>query len=165
MLKYRGGMWSEYCPLCELPYEPPFTEVPTNKDDDFYKLRNVDFNWLTNGLGFDRDTQRIIPLEKDNYYGQFPIKGSDGDLFTSEISIGNDGDSGWGPVFHEDCIKYIGKQLNRQITYEDGIEIFMLVGQGNRHGPYATGQDYDWREALEEQGSAYFHSPLIPKGR
>jgi hypothetical protein len=95
-------------------------------------------------------------------YGQFPIKGRKGDLFTSEITIGNDGDSGWGPVYHEDCIKYISSQLKRPVTYEDGIEIFKLVER--RRITYA-GQHFEWEEAVEEEGPAYFISPMDPKGK
>ena len=96
-------------------------------------------------------------------YGRFPIKGRKrNDLFTSEITIGNDGDSGWGPVYHEDCIKYISAQLNRPVTYEDGIEIFKLVE--NRRITYA-GQHFEWEEAAEEEGPAYFISPMDPKGQ
>lgn len=95
-------------------------------------------------------------------YGQFPIKGRKKDLFTSEITIGNDGDSGWGPVYHEDCIKYISTQLNRPVTYEDGIEIFKLVER--RHGPFQD-QHFQWEEAVEEEGPAYFISPMDPKGK
>jgi len=158
-------MHSEYCPLCQLPYDPPFAEVP-DKDDDMYpvyrKLKNIDFSWLENGLAFDRDTHAIIPVQGDDGYGQFPIKGRTQDLFTSEITIGNDGDAGWGPVFHEDCIRCISDQLKRPITYEDGIEIFKLV-EDNRVN--YGGQYYEWDEALEEEGVTYFYSPLNSKGK
>jgi hypothetical protein len=112
-------------------------------------------------LAFDRDTNEILPVEGDDMYGQFPIKGRKGALFTSEITIGNDGDSGWGPVYHEDCIKYVSAQLNRPVTYEDGIEIFKLVER--RHGPFQD-QHFEWEEAAEEEGPAYFISPMDPKG-
>ena len=168
-----GGMHSEYCPLCLLSYEPlPEIEEDEAYDDDdeedereenqLKKLSNVDLKWLRNGLAFDRDTHKILPVEGDDMYGQFPIKGRKGDLFTSEITIGNDGDAGWGPVFHEDCIKSVGAQLNRPVTYEDGIEIFKLVE--NRSGPF-HGQHFEWEEAVEEEGPAYFYSPMDPKGK
>ena len=167
-----GGMHSEYCPLCLLSYE----ELPEIDEDEEYdddeeeekevnqlkRLSNIDLNWLRNGLAFDRDTNKILPVEGDDMYGQFPIKGRKRDLFTSEITIGNDGDSGWGPVYHEDCIKYISSQLNRPVTYEDGIEIFKLVER--RRITYA-GQHFEWEEAIEEEGPAYFISPMDPKGK
>ena len=167
-----GGMHSEYCPLCLLSYE----ELPEIDEDEEYdddeeeekevnqlkRLSNIDLNWLRNGLAFDRDTNKILPVEGDDMYGQFPIKGRKRDLFTSEITIGNDGDSGWGPVYHEDCIKYVSAQLNRPVTYEDGIEIFKLVE--NRRITYA-GQHFEWEEAAEEVGPAYFISPMDPKGQ
>ena len=166
-------MHSEYCPLCLLSYEPlPDIEEEEEDDDDdeeeekeenqLKKLSNVDLSWLRNGLAFDRDTNEILPVEGDDMYGQFPIKGRKGDLFTSEITIGNDGDSGWGPVYHEDCIKYISSQLKRPVTYEDGIEIFKLVER--RRITYA-GQHFEWEEAVEEEGPAYFISPMDPKGK
>jgi hypothetical protein len=158
-------MHSEYCPLCQLPYETPFAEVP-DEDDDMYpvyrKLKNIDFGWLEHGLAFDRDTHAIVPVHGDDSYGQFPIKGRTHDLFTSEITIGNDGDAGWGPVFHEDCIRCISDQLKRPITYEDGIEIFKLVE--NKRIDYGN-QHYEWEEALEEEGVTYFYSPLNSKGK
>jgi len=167
-----GGMHSEYCPLCLLSYEPlPDIEEEEEYDDDeeeekeenqLKKLSNVDLSWLRNGLAFDRDTNEILPVEGDDMYGQFPIKGRKGDLFTSEITIGNDGDSGWGPVYHEDCIKYISSQLKRPVTYEDGIEIFKLVER--RRIPHG-GQHFEWEEAVEEEGPAYFISPMDPKGK
>lgn len=168
-----GGMHSEYCPLCLLSYEelPEIAEdVEYDEDDDeeerevnhLKKLSNVDLSWLRNGLAFDRDTNEILPVEGDDMYGQFPIKGRKRDLFTSEITIGNDGDSGWGPVYHEDCIKYVSAQLNRPVTYEDGIEIFKLVEY--RRGPF-QGQHFEWEEAAEEEGPAYFISPMEPKGK
>ena len=165
-----GGMHSEYCPLCLLSYEP-LPDIEEDDDDDeeeekeenqLKKLSNVDLTWLRNGLAFDRDTNEILPVEGDDMYGQFPIKGRKGDLFTSEITIGNDGDSGWGPVYHEDCIKYIRTQLNRPVTYEDGIEIFKLVER--RHGPFQD-QHFEWENAVEEEGPAYFISPMDPKGK
>jgi hypothetical protein len=164
-------MHSEYCPLCLLSYEPlPDIEEEEDEDDEeeekevnqLKKLSNVDLSWLRNGLAFDRDTNEILPVEGDDMYGQFPIKGRKGDLFTSEITIGNDGDSGWGPVYHEDCIKYISTQLNRPVTYEDGIEIFKLVER--RHGPFQD-QHFEWENAVEEEGPAYFISPMDPKGK
>jgi hypothetical protein len=169
-----GGMHSEYCPLCLLSYEPlPEIEEEEEYDDDdeeeekeenhLKKLSNVDLSWLQNGLAFDRDTNEILPVEGDDMYGRFPIKGRESnDLFTSEITIGNDGDSGWGPVYHEDCIKYVSAQLNRPITYEDGIEILKLVEY--RRGPF-QGQHFEWEEAAEEEGPAYFYSPMDPKGQ
>ena len=167
-----GGMHSEYCPLCLLSYEP-LPEIEEDDDDEdeeeekeenhLKKLSNVDLSWLRNGLAFDRDTNEILPVEGDDMYGRFPIKGRKrNDLFTSEITIGNDGDSGWGPVYHEDCIKYVSAQLNRPVTYEDGIEIFKLVE--NRRITYA-GQHFEWEEAAEEEGPAYFISPMDPKGQ
>ena len=167
-------MHSEYCPLCLLSYEPlPDIEEEEEDDDDddeeeekevnqLKKLSNVDLSWLQNGLAFDRDTNEILPVEGDDMYGKFPIKGRKGALFTSEITIGNDGDSGWGPVYHEDCIKYVSAQLNRPVTYEDGIEIFKMVE--NRRITYA-GQHFEWEEAAEEEGPAYFYSPMDPKGK
>jgi hypothetical protein len=156
---------SEYCPLCLMPYETPFAEAP-DRDDDMYpvyrKLQNIDFSWLENGLAFDRDTHAIIPVESDNQYAQFPIKGRPHDLFTSEMTIGNDGNAGWGPVYHEECIRCVSDQLKRAITYEDGIEIFKLVE--HRRNPYG-GQYYEWDDALEEEGVAYFYSPLNAKGK
>jgi hypothetical protein len=168
-----GGMYSEYCPLCELSYEPsPDIEEEEYDDDDeeeekevnqLKKLSNVDLSWLRNGLAFDRDTNEILPVEGDNSYGEFPIKGRESDdLFTSEMTRGNDGHSGWGPVYHEDCIKYISAQLKRPVTYEDGIEIFKLVE--HRRIPYA-GQHFEWEEAVEEEGPEYFISPMDPKGK
>jgi hypothetical protein len=158
-------MHSEYCPLCNLPYERPFAEAP-DRDDDMYpvyrKLQNIDFSWLENGLAFDRDTHTIIPVEGDNHYAQFPIKGRPEDLFTSEMTVGNDGDAGWGPVYHEECIQYISDQLKKPFTYEDGIEIFKLVE--HRRNEYG-GQYYEWADALEEEGVAYFYSPLNAKGK
>ena len=166
-------MHSEYCPLCLLSYEelPEIEEEEYDEDDDeeerkvnpLKKLSNVDLSWLRNGLAFDRDTNEILPVEGDDMYGRFPIKGRErNDLFTSEITIGNDGDSGWGPVYHEDCIKYVSAQLNRPITYEDGIEILKLVEY--RRGPF-QGQHFEWEEAAEEEGPAYFISPMDPKGK
>ena len=171
---HGGGMYSEYCPLCELSYEPlPDIEEEEEYDDDddeeekevnqLKKLSNVDLSWLQNGLAFDRDTNEILPVEGDNSYGEFPIKGRESDdLFTSEMTRGNDGHSGWGPVYHEDCIKYISAQLKRPVTYEDGMQIFKLVE--NRRIPYA-GQHFEWEEAVEEEGPAYFISPMDPKGK
>jgi hypothetical protein len=165
-----GGMHSEYCPLCLLSYEPlPDIEEEEYDDDEeeekeenhLKKLSNIDLSWLRNGLAFDRDTNEILPVEGDDMYGQFPIKGSKG-KFTSEITIGNDGDSGWGPVYHEDCIKYVSAQLKRPVTYEDGIEIFKLVKR--RDGPFQD-QHFEWERAAEEEGPAYFISPMDPKGK
>jgi len=162
-------MHSEYCPLCLLSYEP-LPDIEEEEDDDeeeekeenqLKKLSNVDLSWLRNGLAFDRDTNEILPVEGDDMYGQFPIKGSKG-KFTSEITIGNDGDSGWGPVYHEDCIKYVSTQLKRPVTYEDGIEIFKLVE--HRNGPFQD-QHFEWERAAEEEGPAYFISPMDPKGK
>lgn len=165
-----GGMHSEYCPLCLLSYEE-LPEIEEEEYDDeeereenhLKKLSNIDLSWLRNGLAFDRDTNAILPVEGDDMYGRFPIKGRESnDLFTSEITIGNDGDSGWGPVYHEDCIKYVSAQLKRPVTYEDGIEIFKLVKR--RDGPF-QGQHFEWEEAAEEEGPAYFISPMDPKGK
>jgi hypothetical protein len=74
----------------------------------------------------------------------------------------SEGEFGWGPVFHEDCIKYVSAQLKRPVTYEYGIEIFKLVE--NRRITYA-GQHFEWEEAVEEEGPAYFISPMDPKGK
>ena len=172
-----GGMHSEYCPLCELPYEelPEIAEEDDEDDDEakevnqLKRLSNVDLNWLRNGLAFDRETNEILPVEGDDMYGRFPIKGRKGNLFTSEITIGNDGDSGWGPVFHEDCIKYVSAQLKRPVTYEDGIEIFKLVKDRERQRGRSGQRDYqsqhfEWEEAVKAEGPAYFISPMDPKG-
>jgi hypothetical protein len=162
-----GGMHSEYCPLCLLSYEE-LPEIEEEYDDDeeeekeenqLKKLSNVNLSWLRNGLAFDRDTNEILPVEGDDMYGQFPIKGS-GELFTAEMY--SEGEFGWGPVFHEDCIKYVSAQLKRPITYEDGIEIFKLVE--NRRIPHG-GQHFEWEEAVEEEGPEYFISPMDPKGK
>ena len=174
-----GGMHSEYCPLCLLSYEelPEIEEEEYDEDDDerevnqLKKLSNVDLSWLRNGLAFDRDTNEILPVEGDDMYGRFPIKGRErNDLFTSEITIGNDGDSGWGPVYHEDCIKYVSAQLNRPITYEDGIEILKLVKDRERQRGRSGQRDYqsqhfEWEEAVKAEGPAYFISPMDPKGK
>jgi hypothetical protein len=167
-----GGMHSEYCPLCLLPYEDlPEIDYDEEEEEDedeeklgkqLPKLSNDDVQWLRNGLAFDRETNTILPVEGDNYYGEFPIKGRKSDLFTSEMTIGNDGDAGWGPVYHEDCIKCIGAQLNRPITYEDGIEIFKLVER--QDSPY-WGQHFEWEDAIESEGPAYFYSPMVPQGK
>ena len=154
-----GGMHSEYCPLCLLSYE----DLPEEEDEDedeeeekeenqLRKLSKVDLGWLKNGLAFDRDTNEIIPVEGDDMYGRFPIKGRRNDLF-------NDG----GPVYHEDCIKYISTQLNRPITYADGIEVFELV-KDRDSSPYQS-QHFEWEDAIEEEGPAYFYSPMDPKGK
>ncbi len=163
-------MHSEYCPLCLLSYEPlPDIEEEEEDDDDeeeekeenqLKKLSNVDLSWLRNGLAFDRETNAILPVEGDDMYGQFPIKGRKGEKFTAEMY--SEGEFGWGPVFHEDCIKYVSAQLKRPITYEDGIEIFNLVER--RHGPFQD-QHFQWEEAVEEEGPAYFISPMDPKGK
>jgi len=166
-----GGMHSEYCPLCLLSYEPlPDIEEEDEYDEDddeeerevnqLKRLSNIDLNWLRNGLGFDRETNAILPVEGDDMYGQFPIKGRKGEKFTAEMY--SEGEFGWGPVFHEDCIKYVSAQLKRPITYEDGIEIFNLVER--RHGPFQD-QHFQWEEAVEEEGPAYFISPMDPKGK
>lgn len=166
-----GGMHSEYCPLCLLSYEPlPDIEEEDEYDEDddeeerevnqLKRLSNIDLNWLRNGLGFDRETNAILPVEGDDMYGQFPIKGRKGEKFTAEMY--SEGEFGWGPVYHEDCIKYISAQLKRPITYEDGIEIFNLVER--RRITYA-GQHFEWEEAIEEEGPAYFISPMDPKGK
>jgi hypothetical protein len=168
-----GGMHSEYCPLCELSYEP-LPEI--DDDDDEYddddgaegergenplkKLANVDVSWLQNGLGFDRDSKTIVPLEGDTLYGEFPIKGRRGQTFTAEMF--GEGEFGWGPVFHEDCIACVSAQLKRAVTYEDGIEIFNIAGDGSR-ARYGD-QHFQWRRAVEEEGPAYFYSPMSPKG-
>jgi hypothetical protein len=73
-----------------------------------------------------------------------------------------EGEFGWGPVFHEDCIKHVSAQLKRPVTYEDGIEIFKLVE--DRRIPHG-GQHFEWDEAAEEEGPAYFISPMDPKGK
>lgn len=165
-------MHSEYCPLCELAYEP----LPDIDDDDDYdddddddnaerkenplkKLANIDLKWLQNGLGFDRETKTILPVEGDDMYGQFPIKGRRGESFTAEMY--GEGEFGWGPVFHEDCIACISAQLKRPVTYEDGIEIFKLVE--NKRIPH-RGQHFEWEEAVEDEGHEYFYSPIDPKG-
>jgi len=113
-LQSGGGMHSEYCPLCELAYE----ELPEIDDDDYdddddddddddnaerkenplKKLANIDLKWLQNGLGFDRETKTILPVEGDDMYGQFPIKGRRDESFTAEMY--GEGEFGWGPVFH-----------------------------------------------------------------
>jgi hypothetical protein len=166
-----GGMHSEYCPLCLLSYEPlPDIEEEDEYDEDddeeekevnqLKRLSNIDLNWLRNGLGFDRETNAILPVEGDDMYGQFPIKGRKGEKFTAEMY--SEGEFGWGPVYHEDCIKYVSSQLKRPITYEDGIEIFKLVER--RRITYA-GQHFEWEEAIEEEGPAYFISPMDPKGK
>jgi hypothetical protein len=165
-----GGMHSEYCPLCELPYEelPEIDEDEYDEDDEeeerevnqLKRLSNIDLNWLRNGLGFDKETNAIIPVEGDDMYGQFPIKGRMGEKFTAEMY--SEGEFGWGPVFHEDCIKYVSAQLKRPVTYEDGIEIFKLVE--NRRIPHG-GQHFEWEEAVEEEGPEYFISPMDPKGK
>jgi hypothetical protein len=164
-------MHSEYCPLCLLSYEPlpDIAEEEEYDDDDdeeekeenqLKRLSNIDLNWLRNGLGFDRETNAILPVEGDDMYGQFPIKGRKGEKFTAEMY--SEGEFGWGPVYHEDCIKYVSAQLKRPITYEDGIEIFKLVER--RRITYA-GQHFEWEEAIEEEGPAYFISPMDPKGK
>ncbi len=166
-----GGMHSEYCPLCLLSYEPlPDIEEEDEYDEDddeeerevnqLKRLSNIDLNWLRNGLGFDRETNAILPVEGDDMYGQFPIKGRKGEKFTAEMY--SEGEFGWGPVYHEDCIKYVSSQLKRPVTYEDGIEIFKLVER--RHGPFQD-QHFQWEEAVEEEGPAYFISPMDPKGK
>ena len=162
-------MHSEYCHLCELPYEelPEIEEEEYDEDDDdeerevnqLKRLSNIDLNWLRNGLAFDRETNAILPVEGDDMYGRFPIKGS-GELFTAEMY--GEGEFGWGPVFHEDCIKHVSAQLKRPVTYEDGIEIFKLVE--DRRIPHG-GQHFEWDEAAEEEGPAYFISPMDPKGK
>ena len=167
--KRGGGMHSEYCPLCLLSYEelPEIKEEEYDEDDDeeerevnqLKRLSNIDLNWLRNGLAFDRETNAILPVEGDDMYGRFPIKGS-GELFTAEMY--GEGEFGWGPVFHEDCIKHVSAQLNRPVTYEDGIEIFKLVEE--RRIPHG-GQHFEWDEAVEEEGPAYFISPMDPKGK
>jgi hypothetical protein len=166
-----GGMHSEYCHLCELAYEelPEFDDDDYDDDDDdddderqenpLKKLVNIDLKWLQNGLGFDRDTQAVIPVEGDDMYGQFPIKGRRGESFTAEMY--GDGEFGWGPVFHEDCIACISVQLKRPVTYEDGIEIFKLVGE--KSVPYGD-QHFDWDSAVREEGVEYFYSPMSPQG-
>ena len=164
-----GGMHSEYCPLCLLSYEelPEIEEEEYDEDDDeeerevnqLKRLSNIDLNWLRNGLAFDRETNAILPVEGDDMYGRFPIKGS-GELFTAEMY--GEGEVGWGPVFHEDCIKHVSAQLKRPVTYEDGIEIFKLVE--DRRIPHG-GQHFEWDEAAEEEGPAYFISPMDPKGK
>ena len=164
-----GGMHSEYCPLCLLSYEelPEIEEEEYDEDDDeeerevnqLKRLSNIDLNWLRNGLAFDRETNAILPVEGDDMYGRFPIKGS-GELFTAEMY--GEGEFGWGPVFHEDCIKHVSAQLKRPVTYEDGIEIFKLVEE--RRIPHG-GQHFEWEEAVEEEGPEYFISPMDPKGK
>ena len=164
-----GGMHSEYCPLCLLSYEelPEIEEEEYDEDDDeeerevnqLKRLSNIDLNWLRNGLAFDRETNAILPVEGDDMYGRFPIKGS-GELFTAEMY--GEGEFGWGPVFHEDCIKHVSAQLKRPVTYEDGIEIFKLVE--DRRIPHG-GQHFEWEEAVEEEGPEYFISPMDPKGK
>jgi hypothetical protein len=168
--KRGGGMHSEYCHLCELPYEE-LPEIPDEEEEDeddeeakevnqLRRLSNIDLNWLRNGLAFDKETNAIIPVEGDDYYGQFPIKGSMGDTFAAEIY--GEGEFGWGPVFHEDCIKHVSAQLKRPVTHEDGIEIFKLVEHVRiPHGR----QHFEWEEAVEEEGPAYFISPMDPNGK
>jgi hypothetical protein len=158
--------------LCELSYEPlpEIDEDEDGYDDDdeedereenpLKKLVNVDVSWLQNGLGFDRESKTMVPLEGDTMYGEFPIKGRNGEMFMAEI-YGGEGD-GWGPVFHEDCIACVSAQLKRAVTYEDGIEIFNIVGDGSR-ARYGD-QHFEWRRAVEEEGPAYFYSPMSPKG-
>ena len=172
LLQRGGGMHSEYCPLCELSYEP-LPEIDEDEDDydddeedereqdPLKKLANVDVSWLQNGLGFDRESKTIVPLEGDTLYGEFPIKGRKGEMFTAE-AYGGAGEFSWGPAFHEDCIACVSAQLKRPVTYEDGIEIFKLVGDGSR-ARYGD-QHFEWRRAVEEEGPAYFYSPMSPKG-
>jgi hypothetical protein len=165
-LQSGGGMHSEYCPLCELAYEE-LPEIDDDDDDDddeddderqenpLKKLVNIDLKWLQNGLGFDRDTKTILHVAGDDMYGQFPIKGRRGESFTAEMY--GEGEFGWGPVFHEDCIACISAQLKRPVTYEDGIELFELVGE--KSVPYGD-QHFDWDSAVREEGIEYFYSPM-----
>lgn len=167
-----GGMHSEYCPLCELSYEP-LPDIDED-EDDYYdddeedereqdplkKLANVDVSWLQNVLGFDRESKTIVPLEGDTLYGEFPIKGKK-EMFIAD-SYGGAGELYWGPAFHEDCIACVSAQLKRAVTYEDGIEIFDIVGDGSR-ARYGD-QHFEWRRAVEEEGPSYFYSPMSPKG-
>ena len=141
-------------------YDDDDDDEDEREQDPLKKLANVDVSWLQNGLGFDRESKTIVPLEGDTMYGEFPIKGKK-EMFTAE-AYGGAGEFGWGPAFHEDCIACVSAQLKRAVTYEDGIEIFNIVGDGSR-ARYGD-QHFEWRRAVEQEGPAYFYSPMSPKG-
>jgi len=151
-----GGTFAMYCDLCYLPFSMPYTKK--SKD----ALRQVDLTWIVNGLGFDTKTKTIIPVSTDSGYGSFPIKGRDGEFVDDAHNSLKDQDyDAFGFAFHEKCIACISEQLMRPITYKDGEDIRELMMR--RRGDYHS-QDYQWDEAIAEEGTDYFISPATKKG-
>ena len=61
--------------LCNWPHTGPFGSKKSI--DTKHNLRNVEFTWLRRGLGYDKYTKPIIPVEDDNGYSIFPIRWKD----------------------------------------------------------------------------------------
>ena len=152
-----GGTFALYCDLCYLPFSMPYTKK--SKD----ALRHVDLSWIVNALGFDKKTKTIIPVSTDSGYGSFPIKGRDGEFMDdAHKSLKDDEEyDAFGFAFHEKCIACISEQLMRPVTYKDGEDIRELMMR--RRGDY-HGQDYEWDQAIAEEGTDYFISPATKKG-
>ena len=152
-----GGTFSMYCDLCYLPFNMPYTKK--SKD----ALRHVDLSWIGNALGFDTKTKTIIPVSTDSGYGSFPIKGRDGEFVDDAHKSLKDEEEydAFGFAFHEKCVACISEQLMRPVTYKDGEDIRELMMR--RHGDYHS-QDYQWDEAIAEEGTDYFISPATNKG-
>jgi hypothetical protein len=145
----KGGVWTEYCPACGLPFEL-FGASPLIQNENEYQ-------WMTEGYGIDINTKKEYEL--------FRYNSSDGSMKTlkgkkfritpyEEDEFNQEGCENFlcGPVIHRECMKHIILNIRRDITLED----MTIIGKNKCENRFQRG-DYNWVEA--EASGISFMSP------
>lgn len=157
-----GGSWDEVCPCCGFPFDSNLDSIDYYYENDaenaipIINNPNID-KWMEKAYVFLENGSRI--LAKDyNGYGLLYKDDDVGAAYRQTISIASFGNENGPVAAHRDCVTVIEHHLGRAITYQDIQQI-----KGHEGAPMFDYLDqyFQWRDAFEAKGEAYFASPIV----
>lgn len=173
-----GGMWAEYCPICEMPFES-------------MTIKGVDTNWLQDIIGIDhsrldRNGVKITyDLHRYDGYGACQFKPEQSNPAAKAIiDASEEGQWHWTPSglirvkkFHitnsrGDDIRDIGNSAIKgkayhQACYKNFLK-FDKHGEAKKKAPKAKPfqeEFFDWKKAYKTHGEELFESPTAAEDR
>jgi len=145
-------MADECCFLCGLPYS----------DSGLTHPQKPNLAWLGKGIGFDPKSRGRYAVGQDDWYGCFPIVGTNLRFGNAERDPDPKKCAFSGMVCHEHCVKFAEQTIGRPIDVDTMVQLkqrSFAVQSRDYHS-----QAYLWELAYETEGMTFFSSPLSEDG-
>lgn len=149
---YTKEMADEYCFLCGLPYSDRALTHP----------QKPNLAWLGKGIGFDPKSRGRYAVGEDDWYGCFPIVGTNLMFGNAERDPDPKKCAFSGIVCHEHCVKFAEQTIGRPIDVDTMVQLKQrsLAVQSREY----RNQVFPWELAYENEGGTFFSSPLSEDG-